>query len=178
VAFVGISFITDCSPKINKEYILNTLKFLKHLTAVGLLVAFFLPLSQCTTPEQNISERSPTQSAQATKSANVAQSDGIIYAARADKDDTLLTLTNGFAFFWPVLFTLLAFLRPEVEQSLPIRLSEILLCLGSAFILLRLTSFGTLLAGGYLAWCALGAYFSITLFNFIARIRRTWQIVA
>jgi hypothetical protein len=154
---------------------LKTLKFLKRLAAVGLLIAFFLPLSQCSTPEQNISEKPSTQSAQAAK---VAQSNGITYAARTDKDDILLTLINGFAFFWPVLFTLLAFLRPEVEQSLSIRLSEILLCLGSAFILLRLTSFGTLLAGGYLAWCALGVYFAITLFNFIARIRRTWHVPA
>nr|WP_314858457.1 hypothetical protein [uncultured Undibacterium sp.] len=154
---------------------MKILIFLKRLAAVGLLVAFFLPLSQCSTPENNISEKPPTQSTQAVK---VAQGDGIIYATRADKDDTLLTMTNGFAFFWPVLFTLLAFLRPEVEQSLSIRLSEILLCLGSAFILLRLTTFGTLLPGGYLGWSALGIYFAITLFNFIARIRRTWQVPA
>lgn len=153
---------------------MNALKFLKSLAAVGLLIAFFLPLSQCTTPEKNISEKLPTQSARAAQATKVAQSDGIIYAARADKDDTLLTLTNGFAFFWPALFTLLVFLRPEVEQSLLVRLSEILLCLGSAFILLRLTSLGTLLAGGYLGWSALGIYFAIALFNLIARIRRTW----
>jgi hypothetical protein len=175
MVFFGNSLIVDCSPKINKEHILNALKFLKQLAAVGLLIAFFLPLSQCTTPENNISEKPPTQSTQAVK---VAHSDGIIYATRADKDDTLLTLTNGFAFFWPILFTLLAFLRPEVEQSLPVRISEILLCLGSAFILLRLTSFGTLLTGGYLGWSALAIYFAITLFNFIERIRRTWQVPA
>ncbi|MFZ6800452.1 hypothetical protein [Undibacterium sp. Di24W] len=154
---------------------MNTLKFLKRLAALGLLIAFFLPLSQCSTPEQNISKDPPTQSNQ---NAKVRQSDGIVFAARMDKDDALLTLTNGVAFFWPVLFTLLAFFRPEVEQSLSIRLSEILLCLGSAFILLRLTSFGTLLPGGYLGWSALGIYFAITLFNFIERIRRTWQVPA
>jgi hypothetical protein len=161
--------------KINKEHTLNALKFLKRLAAVGFLIAFFLPLSQCTTSEKNIGEKPPAQNSQ---SAKMTQSDGIIYAARMDKGNTLLTLTNGIAFFWPVLFMLLVFFRPEVEQSLSIRLSEILLCLGSAFILLRLTSFGTLLPGGYLGWIALGVYSTITLFNFITRIRRTWHVPA
>lgn len=154
---------------------MNTLTFLKRLAAFGLLIAFFLPLSQCSLQEKNTSEKSLTQTVQAAK---MAQNDGIIYANRADKDGTLFTLANGFAFFWPSLFVLLTFSNSRIEQNLAVRLCEILLCLGSAVILLRLTSFGTLLVGAYLAWSSLGIYSTITLFNFIVRIRRTWQMTA
>jgi hypothetical protein len=154
---------------------LNLLTVLKRLAAISLMLAFFLPLSQCSTKETNFSEKTISQLVQTAKSTS---SDGIVYAYRADKDGALFTLLNGFAFIWPLLFSLLAFVRPAVEQNLSVRLSELVLCVGSALILLRLTMLGELLSGGYLAWCALAIYVTITLVSFIARVRLTWQVPA
>lgn len=158
---------------------MKTLMIVKRIAAVCLLLAFVLPLSQCSQRQSNGSTQLPSLSTQAASpsslSASAPHDSSLTYAYRADPNDTFFTLANYFAFIWPAIFASCLFVRPQLEQRLALRLIELVLCLVSALIILRLTGFGSLLFGGYLAWSALGLYSFTSLFAFLQRVAQTWN---
>lgn len=150
----------------------NWLIQLKRLAAICLLAALFLPLTQCTQTTQ-ATKREPTQ-LNAAQSQQAAPDQAQVYASTADRNSTTLTVANVLLFIWPMCFILLTWLRPQLDERFYLRHLEIFLCLFSLIFLLRLTAFGTLLSGGYLAWSALLVYSLITLLRLLSRTHQVW----
>jgi hypothetical protein len=153
-----------------KEVKLKTFNLLKRIAAACLFIAFFLPLSQCSTQKEKAQVTSVQQPVKA------APSDGVNYAYSSDKDDGIFQTINAFVFIWPTIFILVLLAYPKLETYLSVQVADIALCLVSAFFLLRLTAFGELLIGGYLAWFSLGTYFLITATSFLQRVRKVWYL--
>ncbi len=158
----------------------NWLIHLKRLSAICLFAAFFLPLTQCT----QTSKREPTQ--QTTAQNQVAprldapkfdapKLDTQVFAMTADRDSITLSVANILTFIWPLCLVILIWLRPQLDERFSLRHVEILLCLLSVISLLRLTAFGELLPGGFLAWGALLTYSLITVLRLVSRTRLVWD---
>ncbi len=149
---------------------MKTINLLKRIAAACLFIAFFLPLSQCSMQKE---KAQPTSVQQTVKAA---PSDGVNYAYSSDKDDGIFQAINAMIFIWPTIFVLVLLAYPKFETYLSVQVADIALCLVSAFFLLRLTAFGELLIGGYLAWFSLSAYFLITVTSFLQRVRKVWHL--
>lgn len=146
------------------------LNLLKRLAALCLFISFFLPLSQCSVQKDTAQTPSTQEILKASPSVDVK------YAYNADQDTMVFRAANIFAFTWPLLFTLVLLVYAKFEQFLSVQVTAIALCFVSAFCLLRLTSFGELLIGGYLAWGSLITYLLISLTQFLQRVRRVWSL--
>jgi hypothetical protein len=114
---------------------------IKRIAAVILMVAFFLPLSQCRAPTP------PTNDAQELKME-------VTYAYSAYQWPGAESFAAFFAFFWPVMFSFLG----RVKSKLLINSIELLLCVGTGFMLFALTYMGSLLLGAYVAIALLVVY--------------------
>lgn len=143
---------------------------LKRVAAICLLVAFFLPLTQCT---QTTPRDQASTSSQPSQATHVSAEQ--VFASTADKNSPLQSTANALLFLWPVCFMLLTLLRPQLDEHFALRHLELALCLFSIVFLLRLTAFGSLLPGGYLAWGALFSYTLITVLRLLSRIRQVWS---
>lgn len=148
----------------------NWLIQIKRLAAICLLAAFFLPLTQCTQATPRDAASSSGQQSQTTPVSTTQ-----VFASTADKNDPLTNAANVLLFVWPVCLMLLTLLRPQCDEHFALRHLELALCLFSIVLLLRLTAFGNLLPGGYLAWGALSTYTLITLLRLLSRIRQVWD---
>ena len=153
----------------------NWLTHLKRLSAICLFAAFFLPLTQCT----QTSKREPTQQTTAQNQAaprlDAPKHDTQVFAMTADRDSIMLSVANILTFIWPLCLVILIWLRPQLDERFSLRHVEILLCLLSVISLLRLTAFGELLPGGFLAWGALLTYSLITVLRLMSRTRLVWD---
>lgn len=149
----------------------NTLNFLKRLAALCLFVTFFLPLSQCSTQKEP-----PSESSQQTVTTSTTSE--VKYAYNADRDQAMFRAINTFAFIWPLLFTCVILVYRRLDEVFAVQVTNIALCLVSAFCLARLTMFGELLLGGYLAWTSLFIYLFISLTQFFQRVRRVWHLAS
>ncbi len=153
----------------------NWLIHLKRLSAICLFAAFFLPLTQCT----QTSKREPTQQTtaqnQAAPSLDAPKHDTQVFAMTADRDSIMWSVANILTFIWPLCLVILIWLRPQLDERFSLRHVEILLCLLSVISLLRLTAFGELLPGGFLAWGALLTYSLITVLRLVSRTRLVWD---
>ncbi|MBC3833255.1 hypothetical protein H8K33_17225 [Undibacterium amnicola] len=146
------------------------LNLLKRLAALCLFISFFLPLSQCSV------QKDPTQTPSTQEILTASPSVDVRYAYNADHDTMMFRAVNVFAFTWPLMLTLVLLVYAKFEHILSVQITAIALCLASAFCLLRLTSFGELLIGGYLAWGSLITYFLVSLTQFLQRVRQVWSL--
>ena len=140
---------------------LTTTIAIKRLAAIFLLVAFFLPLSQCT-----VAERPETK----TTELEVI----VTYAYSAHKWPSVNALATYAAFLWPLTLSIASLVWPRLNQKWTIGIIELLLCAGSAFILFGLTYFGALRYGAYVAGGSIGLYFITTSVELAARVRKKW----
>jgi hypothetical protein len=141
---------------------LSTAIVIKRLAAIVLVVAFFLPLSQCTVEEQNPETR-------ATELKVIVN-----YAYAHDNWRSLDALATYAAFLWPLTLVIAGLVWPNLNQKLTIGVLELVFCAGSGFVLFALTFIGTLRYGAYLAGVSIGLYFVTTLVELVARARRSW----
>lgn len=155
---------------MSKLHSAHWLILLKRLAAICLFAALFLPLTQCT----QASKHEPAQQTTAqSKAASTYQTQ--VFASTADSDSIALTVANVLTFIWPLCFVLLTWLRPQCDESFSLRHIEVLLCAFSFAFLSRLTAFGELLLGAYLAWGALSAYSLITVLRLLSRTHERWD---
>lgn len=135
---------------------------LKRLTAVLMLIAFFLPMSHCavepTTTDSNVIE----------------QKVAVTYAYSANEWPSLEAVATYGAFIWPLALIATGLLWRRAENKWVIPLLEILLSAGSAYILLMLTIFREPLYGWYIASISLGVYFIATLTELLDYAQKKW----
>ena len=141
---------------------LTTTIAIKRLAAIFLLVAFFLPLSQCT-----VEERNPETKATELKVI-------VNYAYSGNGWPSADTLPTYAAFLWPLALSLASLVWPSLNQKWTIGVLELLLCAGSGFMLFALTYFGTLRYGVYVAGGSIGLYFVTTSVELVARVQKRW----
>ena len=134
----------------------------KRLAAIALLAALFLPLSRCTLEEHDPQTKATKQTVSVT------------YAYSGHSWPSVDALADYAAFLWPLLLAVARMIRPGLNQRWSVQLLELALCLGSAFILFRLTIGGEWLYGAYIAAAAIAAYFTTVLAELAARLRRAW----
>jgi hypothetical protein len=150
--------------------------FLKRIAAISVLIAFFLPLSQCSS---RVSDESPVTSVNQTVVTSAVKKESVqevvveaknqesIEDKSKDKNkdknlgknyaykDAPWTSWNAFfmycIFLWPCLLMLLLWKRPTWQEKLSMNVVEIVLALASILILNFFSLFYQLLIGGYLA---------------------------
>lgn len=147
---------------------------LKRLAALCLFISLFLPLSQCTVQKESVPEQATHQLTEQSNASTSVQE--VNYAYNADQQNMVVNVLNVFAFIWPLMFTIIVLIHRQLEQALSVQITVIGLCLLSIFCLLRLSLFGELMVGAYLAWCSILTYFAINLCQFLQRVRRVWHL--
>lgn len=129
----------------------------KRISALVLLLAFFMPLSQCSGPQKENSSEPPEIS--------------IKYAYSHDSIISISMLASVAAFFWPSLIILLVAFIKALNFSLILKLTEIVFCCGTAYMLVALNIFGSPLYGSYVAMLSIAIYGLITLYESFLLIR-------
>ncbi len=134
---------------------MNTI--IKRIASVILIVAFFMPLSQCSvsTPPTNDPQESKME---------------ITYAYSAYQWPSAWSIVALLAFFWPFLFSFYW----HGKSKMIINIIELLLCVGTGFMLFTLTYMGGLLMGAYIAIASLTVY-SLATANQM-RKRLSWHV--
>lgn len=128
---------------------MNAIFNIKRLSAVVLMFAFFMPLSQC--------------SALRKESSNSAPEVIIKYAYTQDKNSPLELYVNIAVFFWPILMVVLFSYKKPLRSFLLIKFLELLFCIGTGYMLVTLNIFGKPLYGSYVACFAISLYGLLTL---------------
>ena len=124
---------------------------IKRVFALILLLAFFMPLSQCTTYDPNNEEAAP-----------------IINIDYGYSNKQILSLDMAIsiaAFSWPMFLQLLIAIRKALNISIWYKSLELVCCLGTAYMLFIINIFGKPLYGSYIAVIALGFYGLLTIFE-------------
>lgn len=142
---------------------LRTIVRIKRVAAVFLLIAFFLPLSQCTAETANPDTKTLERRATVT------------YAYAAHEWPSVDAVATYGAFIWPLVFAVTGLVRPRPGYKLTTPLLEILFSAGSGYILLTLIIFRAPLYGWYIASASIGAYFIATLAGLFGHARRKWE---
>lgn len=134
------------------------LKYFKRLAAIALLICLFLPLSQCT-----------TQTAYGDKQVHLKYAYNVY---TWPSTDAVLAL---FIFLWPALLTAIVMFRPKLGNNIYLGFTELVLSVGSAYVLIIMLLFSTqILYGGYLALTAFTAYFLSTLGIILGVVWAKW----
>lgn len=158
----------------------------KRIAAVGVLLAFFLPLSQCSSlvSEESV-ESASTSVNQAVVSSVVNKESAQVVLKDAENKESIevknkvkskdkspeknyaykaapWTSWNAFfmycIFLWPCLLIFMLWRRPAWQEKLSVNVLEIMLALASILILNFFSLFYQLLIGAYLALAAWSLY--------------------
>lgn len=140
---------------------MKSIKIIKLLSAVLLLVAMFLPLSRCSR-----SEPAPKKE--------------IVYEytyswSHFDYRDPSSTLPV-IAFLWPLPIVLYDIFGKKQWLKTFLSWLEPLLAVGSGYLLYLRTMFGELLFGGYVAYIALSAYFLVSIIALFGRVYNYFKL--
>jgi hypothetical protein len=134
----------------------------KRLAAVVLLIALFLPLSQCSKHEWDPQ----------TKASKITVTVKYAYAVSEPVVDAAAAYG---AFLWPALFACAFLLWPSLNHMWTVAMLEVVLCLASAYELVHLVYYHDLLLyGTYVTAGAIGAYLIAVLLQIAFRIRKKW----
>ncbi len=143
---------------------------IKRWAAIFMLLAFFLPLVQltrCTT------FRLPD-------GTTVDEEHIVDIYAYSDKWGLIERALLYTAFLWPLIFSVTSLIWPGLNQKSFINVLELLLCVGSGFILGLFMYFylhdpkAHTRYGLYVAWGSIGLYFVTTSVELVARVRKKW----
>ncbi len=121
-----------------------------------LVIAFVLPLSRCSTEGESGAEPGGYEYYWAWSHF------------KADSVDSWLII---LAFFWPVPFIYHASIPRARESRIWMLAAEVLLCVGSAYMIWADTFLNKLWVGGWLAYGALCIYLGFTILELIAVVR-------
>jgi len=147
-----------------EERKLSATLVIKRVAAILLLLAFFLPLSQCTDSKTNPETKAIEKEVTVTYAySGFEWSESI--------GDLAYEAAVCAAFLWPLVLSIASLIRSSLNQKLTIGILELLLCIGSWYMLNVITSFGELRYGAYLAYGSIGLYFITTLVQLVVRIR-------
>jgi len=130
---------------------------IKRLSALVLVMAFFMPLSQCTHSSSLNQSQPPTTT--------------VKYAYSHTNKLSFEMAASVASFFWPLMFISLTSIKKTLNTNLYFKSFEFIACLGSAYMLLLLNIFGKLLYGSYFAISALTVYGLLTLYEGIMVFR-------
>jgi hypothetical protein len=131
---------------------------IRRAAALGLFVSFFLPISQCTfQPDESGIEEDQVL---------------VLYPYAAYPWPSLERVATYAAFLWPIGLTVARKALPAALEKIALPALELLLCLGSAWMLFALTALGEVKYGAYLAVASLAAYSSATLAGVVHAFRR------
>ena len=130
---------------------MSTVFNFKRISAVVLLLAFFMPLSECSGPIEENSNKPPEII--------------VKYAYSQDTEAPLALVANIAAFFWPILIVVLLTFKKALNSSLLLKCIELLFCLGTGYMLVVLNIFGKPLYGSYVAAIATSVYGILTLYE-------------
>ncbi len=133
--------------------------WMKRAAALCLLVSLFLPVSQCTyepDPEGGIRETRVIVS----------------YPYTAYSWPGMQRVATYAAFLWPTVLMIAGAVSPVARDRSAVAALEVLLCVGSAWMLFLLTALGELRYGAYVAIGSLAVYFSATLAELLNGLRR------
>lgn len=131
----------------------------KRIAAIVLLLAFFLPLSQCSVMEKQSPGKASVPSVEVTYA----------YATYDEEFPTPVLAYVGF--LWPLGFSIAGLLRPPLMRRRGAALSEMVLCVGSGYVLYVLASWGETRYGAYVAATAIGLYFVSASADVAIRVR-------
>lgn len=150
-----------------------TLKNIKGIATILLMICFVLPLSRCDRNEKLEAPR--TANTAVTKQQNKRPPDPAYEDKYAYKnvsaDDPVTGALTIAGFFWPLIFLAFGRKSPSFRAAMAINLGELLLCAGSAYMIFGITLFGDLRYGGYLAYLFVVAYLMSTLIQIFVRVR-------
>lgn len=134
---------------------------IKRIAAITLLVAFFLPLSQCSVREIKTPDTASVPTVAVTY-------------AYATYEDPLPTAVLSYAgFLWPLAFAIAGLLRSQVLRRRGVAPIEMLLCVGSGYVLYALATWGETRYGAYIAATAIGLYFVSASADVAIRVRES-----
>lgn len=136
---------------------MTTLFNIKRLSAVVLMLAFFMPLSQCSAPQKENSKEPPEII--------------VKYAYSQNTESPLATLASVAAFFWPALLAVVFTIKKVLSSRILFKLLELIFCLGTGYMLVMLNIFGKPLYGSYVATSAISIYGLLTLYEIFVIIR-------
>ncbi len=115
------------------------------------MLAFFMPLSKCS-----------TQLYQEGEEQRISETITITYAYSAYEWPSIESTAVLLAFFWPLLLLLASARMSGLNNNFIINIGEILFSVGSVIIIIRATFLGELLYGAYVVLAALITYFIVT----------------
>ncbi len=126
----------------------------KRIAAVLLAISFFLPLAKCSAPVPPAGE----------VQEKVVE---VTYAYSEYEWPSIEAFLAVLAFSWPLVF---AILWPG-KGRIRIRITEVMLCAGSGWLVFGLLWLRDLLIGGVVAVIALAVYAIATLYQLVAAVR-------
>ena len=92
----------------------------------------------------------------------MTKNEPVSFSYRYAKDWFVLTEWQGwltlFTFSWPLMMLLIKWRSRRIRESQATQCVEILLCLGSGYVIWALSSFGERLVGAYVALTGIGLY--------------------
>lgn len=135
---------------------------IKRLAAILLVLAFFLPLSQCSIKMQD------------PETGAIKESVTVTYAYEAAANSTTHAIAIYAAFFWPLALVVATMVWPGLHQKMSIGVLELLFCSGSLIVQVGLSMFGTPLYGGNIAFGSIALYFVATLAGLVLQARKRW----
>ncbi len=113
------------------------------------------------------------------ESITLTKKEPVSFSYRYAKDWFVLTEWQGwltvFTFSWPLMMVLIKWRSRRIRESQATQWAEILLCLGSGYVIWALSSFGERLVGAYVALTGIGLYLMAAVRDSIRSVLRYLQ---
>ncbi len=148
----------------------------KRISAVLLLISFFLPLSKCSSIEIPTGDEIKKQ-ANIKKTRTKWIEIKVKYHYAYDQLDLSRpgTLFIILSYIWPVLVLLYHYYGSNRRLKKVLNYIELFLCIASFNLIILLALFDELFIGAYLAMLAISLYFFSTFYEFIKEIQMSFR---
>jgi hypothetical protein len=144
---------------------------LRIIATALVLFSLFLPLSRC--------ERKPIVLKDG-KITIVEKNGPVTFSYHYPRDWFVLTEWQGwlalFTFSWPLMMLLIRWRSRKIREFQATQWVEIILCLGSGYMIWKLSSIGERLSGAYVALSGIGLYLIAAVKDSIRSVLRHFQI--
>lgn len=149
---------------------MKKISILRIIATALILCSLFLPLSRCA------SYRAESEEIRA-----VTKNEPVQFEYTYAKDWFVLTEWQGWlallSFSWPLIVLLGRWRSSKIRESQVTKWLEILLCLGSGYLIWALSSFGERLFGAYLVLTGMSLYLIAAIRDTIHSVARYMQII-
>ncbi len=144
---------------------------IKRWAAVFMLLSLFLPLAQL---KQCTTFRLPDGTSVTGEHIVDIYAYNQAWTEKEYTETPLFLLAVYVAFLWPLILSITSLIWPGLNQKWYINVLELLLCVGSVYMLGGITFFQNLRYGFYVAGGSIVLYFVTTLAELVARVRKKW----